>query len=49
MADFYQEQDMNVPEGAWSSHSSQRVASLQSLRVRDRSGTARNALGFELR
>jgi nitroreductase len=49
MADFYAEQRMNAPEGGWSVHSSQRVASVAALRGRDRLRQALSALGFDLR
>jgi hypothetical protein len=40
---------MNAPEGGWSVHSSQRVATVAALRGRDRLRQALSALGFALR
>ncbi len=46
--DFYTEQQMNVA-GDWSEHSSGRIATVESLRGRDRLRQALNNLGFQLR
>jgi hypothetical protein len=48
MAQFYTEQQMSVPAGGWSVHSSQRVATAAALRGRDHLRTALHELGFEL-
>ncbi|MBD2494495.1 NADPH-dependent oxidoreductase [Nostoc sp. FACHB-280] len=45
---FYTEQQMNVA-GDWSQHSSERIATVESLRGRDRLREALNNLGFQLR
>ncbi|QLE47360.1 NADPH-dependent oxidoreductase [Nostoc sp. C057] len=45
--EFYTEQKMNVP-GDWSEHSAQRIATVESLRGRDRLREALNHLGFKL-
>jgi nitroreductase len=47
MKEFYAEQKMDVP-GDWSEHSSQRIATVESLRGRDRLREALNHLGFKL-
>jgi nitroreductase len=49
MVEFYTEQQMTVPAGGWSVHSSERVATVAALRGRDRLRIALNALGFALR
>jgi nitroreductase len=49
MVQFYTEQQMSVPAGGWSIHSSQRVATVGALRGRDRLRLALQNLGFELR
>ncbi|BAZ50627.1 nitroreductase [Nostoc sp. NIES-4103] len=46
--EFYTEQKMNIP-GDWSEHSAQRIATVESLRGRDRLREALNNLGFKLR
>jgi nitroreductase len=48
MTQFYTEQQMSVPEGGWSIHSSQRVATVAALRGRDRLRLALEKLGFAL-
>lgn len=45
--EFYTEQKMNVP-GDWSEHSAQRIATVESLRGRDRLREVLNHLGFKL-
>ncbi|OYD89995.1 NADPH-dependent oxidoreductase [Nostoc sp. 'Peltigera membranacea cyanobiont' 210A] len=45
--EFYTEQKMNVA-GDWSEHSAQRIATVESLRGRDRLREALNNLGFKL-
>jgi hypothetical protein len=45
--EFYTEQKMNVA-GDWSEHSSGRIASVESLRGRDRLRQVLNNLGFKL-
>ncbi|QKQ75020.1 NADPH-dependent oxidoreductase [Nostoc sp. TCL240-02] len=45
--EFYTEQKMNVP-GDWSEHSAQRIATVESLRGRDRLREVLNQLGFKL-
>ncbi|MBH8575700.1 NADPH-dependent oxidoreductase [Nostocaceae cyanobacterium CENA369] len=46
--DFYIEQKMDIA-GDWSEHSAQRIATVESLRGRDRLREALNNLGFQLR
>ncbi|MBD2521160.1 NADPH-dependent oxidoreductase [Nostoc sp. FACHB-133] len=45
--EFYTEQKMNIP-GDWSEHSAQRIATVESLRGRDRLREVLNHLGFKL-
>jgi hypothetical protein len=45
--EFYTEQKMNVPDD-WSEHSEQRIATVESLRGRDRLREVLNHLGFKL-
>ncbi|MEH1997469.1 MAG: NADPH-dependent oxidoreductase [Nostoc sp.] len=45
--EFYTEQKMNVP-GDWSEHSAQRIATVESLKGRDRLREVLNNLGFKL-
>lgn len=47
MKEFYTEQKMDVA-GDWSEHSAQRIATVESLRGRDRLREVLNHLGFKL-